>query len=247
MLFFIWLIFFTMPGLTQPISDFSASYSLVRISEANLESGFQEPEYIRHFLEFQFGKGPMTMGIQYQRATTSDTTDSGNAETGLMAIAGYDLVLSSFLRLESFLRIGILSETDPSQPLYATDTDLRLNLVLFNEDGSGWLAGGAFFPSLYAGGILNRYGRAQIIGGAGCWWKNISVYFTALHSFNGVRDPSNPGSDADIVFANLQESAVSFSISYEFRDFRILLKQNQPIRNGGNDLAFTAGYQLYFD
>jgi len=241
------LFFFSFPGIAQQIDDISASYSFLRITKASLEGEVERPEYYRHFLEFRFGKGPAIMGIQYQRATKPNPVDVGTAESGLMAIAGYDLILAGSLRLESLVRLGLLSETDPSQPLYATDTDFRLNLVFFNEDGLGWSSGSAFFPSLYAGGIINRYGRVQAIGGIGNWWKNIGLYFTAFHSFNGVEDPLNPGSDKDILYANLQESGMSFSLSYEIKDFQIFLKQNQPLKNGGNDLTLTLQYQLFFD
>ena len=222
--------------------DLKIEYSLMKITTAKVGGVTRTPTFYRHNAVLELGLGQATFGVVYQHAAKDKKTVPGKVENGVMLTAGYDLILSSTFRLEAFGRLGITSGNDPAQPLYATDTDLRLNLVTFTRDGVAVIRQKAVFPSLYSGLVINKYGRIQAIGGAGVWWNYFGFYVTGLHAFNGVKDPFNPGSDADITFANLQNSGVSFQLSYEFRDITFNLKRNHAIKNGGNDLTFSLQY-----
>ena len=67
-----------------------------------------------------------------------------------------------------------------------------------------------------------------------------------LNGPNGVVDPLHPGDDAHKIFANLKNSGVSLSASYQDYDFLLGLKHNHPVMNGGNDLMLSLQYQRFF-
>lgn len=231
----------------QLVDDISIHYSYIHITEAKFTDVNAEPRINRQYAGVDLGIGRGTLGVLYQKTTSPGDSPVGTPEEGIMITAGYDFVLSRAIRLEGYGRIGVSPDINPAQPLYATDTDVRLNLVWYNRDGVGRLGGGAFFPSTYVGVIVNRYGRIQEIAGLGTWWQGVGLYLTGFHSFNGVDDPLNTVEDADIRFANIKNSGVSFSISYDFKNLKMWVKKNEPLENGGNDLTFSAQYQFYFD
>jgi len=218
----------------------------MKITEAKFINSTKKPVFYRYNTEVTASVGPATVGFIYQRATKDKNTVPGIPENGLMLTAHYDWILSYSTRVKASGRLGVFSGTNPAQPLYGADTDLQLNFVWFNAQGIGWVANGSFFPSAYFGGIINKYGRFQGIAGVGNWWKGIGSYITVFHSFNGVVDPFNPGTNGDIKFANLQNSGISLSSSVDVSNFKFWIKKNIPIKNSGNDLSFTVEYSYYF-
>jgi hypothetical protein len=231
----------------QRISDVKVRYSRMTITEAKLEKvGTVDIDFFRHFVELEVGLGQAFVGLTYQHATKDERTAPGKIEDGMMLTAGYNYIFSDHFRLDAYGRLGIWGDTNPAQPLYATDTDFRLNLVGFFPDGVGTLARKPIFPSSYVGVMINKYGRVQNLVGAGVWWNGVSVYATGLISLNGVEDVSNPGEDADKVFANLKNRGVSVALTYQFRDLIIGVGRNYSLMNGGNDLVLTLQFQRYF-
>lgn len=236
-----------LPLQAQTISDLSVTYSQMKITEAHFDSEIRYPVFYRHFLETVIGLGDATIGLTYQSAQKSDQTAAGVAEEGFMLTGGYNWYPVDRLRVEAYARLGIFSDTDPGQPLYAADTDIQFNLVGYLPDGVGFMLGNSFFPSAYIGTAVNRYGRVQMLAGSGIWWNGIGTYATGLYTLNGVADPFNPGSDAAVRFAKLKNSGLTLSMSYQFHNFKFLLKKNRPIRNSGNDLSFSIQYQFFFN
>ena len=149
------------------------NYSMMNITEAKLGNQIKRPVFYRHNIELQFGLGQAIVGLNYQYATKDNKTVPGKTEDGFMLTAGYGLILLERFRLSGYGRLGISSDTNPAQPLYATDTDIRLNLIWFHADGVGLISQKAIFPSSYFGMIVNKYGRVQGIAGAGLWWNGI--------------------------------------------------------------------------
>jgi hypothetical protein len=236
----------------QRISDLKLRYSLMTIKEATLEKvGSLEVDFYRHNFDVELGLGQAFLGFTYQYATTDKGTKKigntfGKVEDGLMLTAGYNFILSNRLRLDSYGRVGIWGDTNYAQALYATETDLRLRLVLFDLDGAAVVSHKAVFPSGQAGVNINKFGRVQGIAGAGLWWNNIGAYLTGFTAFNGVNEALNPGKDKDKIFANLKNSGVSLGVTYEFYDFMLWVRQNRALKNGGHDFTVSLQYQHFF-
>jgi hypothetical protein len=236
----------------QRISDLKMRYSLMTIKKATLEKvGNLKVDFYRQNFEVELGVGQAFMGFTYQYATKDKGTGKigntfGIAEDGLMLTAGYNFILSNHLRLDSYGRLGIWGDTNYAQALYATDTDLRLSLVLSDLDGAAIISHKAIFPSGQVGVNVNKFGRVQGIAGAGLWWNRCGLYLTGFKAFNGVNEPLNPGKDADKIFANLKNSGVSLGVTYEFYDFMLWVRQNRALQNGGNDFTVSLQYQHFF-
>jgi len=236
----------------QHLSDVKVRYSGSSITEAKLKNIGRLPvDFYRHNFELELGVGQGFVGFTYQYATKEKHTGKfgnsfGRAEDGLMLTAGYNLILTQNLRLNTYGRAGVAGNTNYAQALYATDTDLELQLVLSDPDGMGMWRRRPIFPSLQAGMNLNKFGRVQGIAGGGIWWNGLGVYLTAFQALNGVVDVLHPGTDADKIFANLKNSGVSLGASYQYRDLLIWLKRNYAIMNGGNDLMLSLQYQHFF-
>jgi len=230
----------------QVIDDISLRYSFMNITEAKVGGQTQTPHFYRHNVELEFGRKQFTFGVIYQKATKDSKTIAGVPENGVMLASGYDFVLSHTFRLQTNARLGITSGNNPAQPLYATDTDLRLNVVAFNTEGAGYLLHKAVFPSSYAGVVINKYGRVQAIAGAGVWWNYIGLYATGYNAFNGCADPFNPGENADNKFANLQNQGLTLEVTYDLANFKLGLKQNFGVKNSGNDLLISLQYRHFF-
>ena len=236
----------------QRVSDVKLRYSGTTITRANLENvGTLEVDFYRHVLEAELGLGQAFVGMTYQYATKEKNTGKlgnsyGKAEDGAMLTAGYNFIFSNRFRLEAFGRAGIWGKTNYAQALYATETDVRLNLVMFDPDGMALINRRPLFPSGHLGVNVNKFGRVQGVSGAGLWWNNLGFYLTAFHAFNGVNEALNPGEDADKAFANLKNSGVTFGVTYEYHEFLIWLKHNYALRNGGNDLTLSLQYQRFF-
>lgn len=230
----------------QPIDDVMVRYSRMVITKTRPDFILQKGTLLRHNIEVVLGRGPFSVGLTYQKTDRRDT-QMGTPEQGVMLTAGYDHLLSYYLRLESFGRLGLSNAVDFANPLYATDTDFRINLVAFHPDGMGFIAGKPVFPSGYVGGITNQFGRVQGITGAGLWWNHLNVYLTLFYAFNGVEDPRFPGQHADKTAAFLDNGGVTTSLSYQIGDFLVEARRNVPLKNGGNDLTLVLQYRFFFD
>ncbi len=228
--------------LAQIINDLTVRYSYMKITEAQVGGLTKKPTFYRNYLDLEFGRGQTTFGFTFQKTGKSDETQSGKKETGLMLTATHDYILSNSVRIQGYGRLSLTGNDDDAQPLYATDTDLRFNVIAFDKDGFGLLNHKSFYPSGYVGGVVNRYGRVQAIAGAGLWWNYVGIYVTGFHAFNGVDDPFNPGDDLDNRFANLKNRGYSVDVSYEWNHFKLAIKQNFAIKNSGNDLSISLQY-----
>ncbi len=234
------------PGAqAQVIDDVLVRYSRMVITKTNPDFILQEGTLLRHNIEVALGRGPFTVGLTVQKTDNRDT-QKGTPEQGVMLTAGYDHILSYHLRLETFGRLGLSNAVNFANPLYATDTDFRINLVAFHPDGMGFIAGKPVFPSGYVGGIMNQFGRVQGITGAGLWWNHLNVYLTFFYAFNGVEDPRYPGKHADITAAYLDNGGVTTSLSYQIGDFLLEARRNIPLKNGGNDFTLVLQYRFFF-
>jgi hypothetical protein len=163
-----------------------------------------------------------------------------------MLTAGYNYIFSRNFRLDTYGRLRIWGDTKPAQALYATETDFRAKLIMFDPDGMVASLDDAIFPSAYLGANVNKYGRVQGLAGAGLWWKGAGLYCAAFNAFNGVNEPLNPGNDFDKKFANLKNSGVSFGGTVEFRNLTLEVRKNYPLKNGGDDLTISLHYQNFF-
>lgn len=236
----------------QRISDFKVGYSRITIKEARLEKvGTLATDFYRHNFEMELGAGQAFIGLTYHYATKKQNTKKlgntfGKTEDGLMLTTGYNFIFSSSFRLDTYGRLRIWGDTNPAQALYATETDLRLKLFLFDTDGAGFVLNNVVFPSAYAGVDVNKFGRVQALAGAGIWWKGISLSLSGFNAFNGVNEVLNPGKDRDKIFANLNNSGISLGAAYEFRHFLLWARQNYALRNGGDDLTLGVQYQKFF-
>lgn len=226
--------------------DLSVRYSFVRITKAVLGGMVVRPTFNRHLLDISagldVGPGQASAGLLMQRVTTQ-AENPGTAENGYMLTVGYDLPVAPRLRLEFQSRVALDSDTDPGQPSFASHTDFALDLVAFDVDGVALLRGQPIFPSAHGGLDVNKYGRIQFIGGFGAWWNGITFYLSGYHAVNGVENPLEPGKYINERYAFLQNTGVSFTASYEFRSMLMTLKYNHPIKNSGNDLAFSLQYR----
>lgn len=211
------------------------------IPVATLDGVSRDMDFFRHNLELAVGRGPASLGVLYQITDKAKRTEAGTPERGLMLTAGYDHVLSERLRLEAFGRLGLTPGLDFGQPLYATDTDLRLNLVASDPDGLPGLAGRRLYPSGYVGGIVNRHGRVQGLAGAGLWWDRVGTYLTGFYAFNGVEDVAADA--AGRAFANLRNGGVSLSLTYAVGPLAFGARQNFVLRNGGNDFTLSVRFR----
>jgi hypothetical protein len=236
----------------QRLSDFKVGYSRTTIEKATLEKvGSLEIDFYRHNFEMELGLGQAFIGLTYQYATKRKNTQKigntfGETEDGLMLTSGYNYIFSRNLRLDAHGRLRIAGDTQPAQALYATETDVSLKLVRFDVDGAVTLLDGAVFPSAYLGANVNKFGRVQGLAGAGAWWNGIGLHLAGFNAFNGVNEVLNPGKDRDKIFANLKNSGVSFSVTYEFHNFMVWVRQNHALKNGGDDLTLSLQYQSFF-
>lgn len=244
-----WLILFciAVPGVAHAgADDVTLRSDFLRITEVDLAEGTKvDVDFLRSTFHLDFGFGGSTIGLLIQNATKEESVAPGKVETGYMLTAGHDWILSDNFRLDASTRIGLV-ETDPGNPLYATDTDIRANLVAFSPDGAWVWSDRSAHPSAYIGSMVNRYGRVQMVAGAGAWWNQIGVYVTGFRSLNGVKNPMAPGGDADRKFAYLDNRGISLSGSYDLGPARFSLRRNFAIKNGGNDVAFTLEWRHEF-
>jgi hypothetical protein len=230
----------------QNTVDFKIGYSRMSITQVRVAGVVMRPTFYRHNVDFELGWRQAFAGLNYQYATKDEKTPDGKTEDGVMLTAGYNYLFSKNFRLDIFGRAAIWGETNPAQPLYATDTDIRFNLVTFTPDGLGAIAGKPIFPSSYFGLIVNKYGRIQQIAGAGFWWNGLGFYATGLMAINGVENPMNAGPDAEVAFAKLKNSGVSLAVSYQYRDVTFETTRNFAIDNAGNDLTLRFQFQHFF-
>ncbi|MDZ7269907.1 MAG: hypothetical protein ONB48_16780 [candidate division KSB1 bacterium] len=236
----------------QLLTDFKARFASMVIKKATFENlGTLDVDFYRHNFEVELGIGQAFVGATYQYATKEVHTRKlgnsfGKREDGVMLTAGYSHLLSSLARVEAYGRLGVWGDTNPAQALYATDSDLRLSLILFDPDGFAAISRRAVFPSAQVGVNVNKYGRVQGLAGVGLWWNHLGAYLSGFQSFNGVEDARHPGRDADKIFANLKNSGVTFCMTYELREFMLLARQNYALQNGGHDFTISLQYQHFF-
>lgn len=231
-------------------SDVSLGYTLLYLDSAKVGGRSVGPVFLRHNLHLTYGYGGYRLGLIYQYATKDGSTEPGVPEGGLMLTLGWAAMLTEWAHVDLLARVGISEGTNPAQPLYATDTDLRSKVVFSTPDGLG-PPGYELFLSAYAGLITNRFGRVQVIGGAGAWWLGASVYATGLYALNGVEDPMSPGvGDARHAFGALRNASLTASLGYDLDlgpDTRVHLelRRNIPIENSGNDTTIAVELQQY--
>lgn len=239
------------PGAAQMLDDVTVRYSTMVITASTIHVDRFEPHLYRHTVAVEIGRGPATLGLLFQATDRGHVPEGvdffySKPEQGLMLTAGYDAPLSGWLRLEGYGRLGLTRGHDFGQPLYATDTDLRLNLVAFDLDGGGLFRDRPYFRSGYVGVVVNRFGRVQGLAGAGVWWQGLGAYLTGFYAVNGVRDPLHPGRQADRAYARLQNAGISLSLSYEVGPVTLGLKRNVPLLNGSTDVSFSLQYRHFF-
>ncbi len=221
-------------------TDLRVATSVMRITSADISySAVEDIDFFRTNVAIDLGWSWGTLGLIYQNANKAEGVEEGRVENGLMLTGGYDYLFSHSLRLEGFARVGVSNGNDESQPLYATDTDVRVNLVAFSSEGTGFIRDAAVFPSGYVGAVVNKHGRVQALAGGGVWWHQWSAYVTAFHAFNGVSDPMNAGGDFDRRFAFLKNRGITTSFGYDVGPVRFGVQRNFGLLNSGNDLAFT--------
>lgn len=236
---------------TPVVDDLLVGYSFMHITSARVGDRSVSPKFNRQNLRLEIGSGDFAFGTIVQRATPSPSTTIGIPETAAMLTISYARPVRDWLQLEALVRVAISEGVDEGQPLYGADTDVRLKLVVFEPVGWGPLDG-AWFPSIYAGVIVNRFGRTQLIAGAGTWWRGFGGYVTGLYSLNGVRDPMMPGSRSSSAFAAANNANLTLSISYDLdissrNRVRFEVRRNIPIRNSGNDSVGVVEVRHFFD
>lgn len=219
------------------VDDVTIRYAFMRTTEVRVGNETRTPVFDRHNINVELGVKFWTFGLTYQRTDKNASTPDGRPENGLMATVGYTRPLASWLRFAGDIRVALTPDTDESQPLYAADTDLHLKLVGFSPDG--WFGiNHPLRPASSAGIIINRFGRIQLVGGLGFWWRNLSIYTTGLYAVNGVEDPINhPNQNT---FADLQNAFINFSGGYDINinsklRIHIEIRRNLALRNAGND------------
>ena len=234
------------PVSATEVDDVFLEYSFMYINRVIVGPETREPTFLRHNLKVDVGVDNFTFGLIYARTDKSASTMPGAPGHGLMLTAGYYEILAPFASLDVFARIGI-TDDDRSQPLYTTDTDLRLKLVLSDPDGWGDIGSVIVFPSAYVGTIVNQYGRVQAVGGVGLWWRGLGAYATGYYAFNGVDNPFEPGDAMNHRFASLKNAGMTASVSYQLQvagvgDFAAEVRKTIPFKNAGNDLLFLFRY-----
>lgn len=225
------------------LDDVTVRVSRMQIDHAQVGEAEVDVDFIRTVVELQAGFGPIAMGLQFQDARSGDPSGLPETQKGWMWRLSHQQLLHPKWQLISDLRLGLSPDDDPSQPLYATDTDFAMRLVRSSPEGFFYLWDRPVHPSAYVGGIVSRYGRVQAVGGAGLWWRGLSGYVTGFHSFNGVADPMNPGDDGDIVFAHLKNQGITLSAGYEWNGLLLDVNKNFGFENSGDDLTFGVGYR----
>jgi hypothetical protein len=224
-------------------NDLTVEVQSMTIDRVELDGHVSAPRFYRRKVALLAGKGEGTLGVIYQETSKGSGVKPGAPEEGLMLTAGWDHVLSSSWRLDLSGRVG-LTGSDESQPLYAEDTDVRANLVWFDDDGFGLFGGQPAFSSGYLGAIVNRFGRVQAVGGVGTWWRGVGAYLTVFQAINGDRPRFDGTGYGELNFANLRNAGYSVSFSYEWRDLVLSLKRNFPIDNGSDDLTIGLAYRV---
>ncbi|MEM7348870.1 MAG: hypothetical protein AAF485_31965 [Chloroflexota bacterium] len=204
------------------------------------------PGLYRNFLSLDIKKGPLTFGFVYQ--ITRGEGFNANPDEGFMITGSYQHYLSNKVKAKVLGRVGVSPGVDYGNVLYPTDTDFQIQVGYFNPDGHGFLKDYPLFPSAYTGLIINRFGRVQVIAGAGTFWRKLNIYVTGFHAFNGVTDVKTPAAEqADIVFGFLKNSGISASLGLYLHDWLIGMRHNFPVFNSGNDWVFSFRRTFHYD
>jgi hypothetical protein len=228
------------------LDDLTLRVEHMRIQTAQVGGTEVEIDFLRTTVGLEVGFGPTAVGWIYQDARNGDPDHPAKDQTGMMLTARYDWVLNARWQLESFARLAVPGDDDESQPLYATDTDLMLKLIRSSPEGVASWRGSPVHPSASIGTIINEYGRVQLLAAAGLWWRGFGTYISGFSALNGVENPMDPGNDAEIAFANLQNRGITASLSYEFLGWEVALRRNTGITNSGNDWTIAMSYRALF-
>lgn len=227
--------------------DLVVGYDGLYISGAVIGGQDADLGLLRQTLWAELGVGDFGVGMT---AVGAHDVKNGalDPEYGLMLTGRWGPVLADFLRLDSFLRVGLTHEwSDPASALFATDTDLRLGLVAFDPVGVGTMGSAVFFSG-HAGGRINWRGKAQLLGGAGAWWRQLGIYATLFWTLNG---PSQPSPTEEAFWARVDDAGLTVSLSWDLelpseQSLRIAARYNHPIRNAGRDLGLTLTWRFAF-
>ncbi|MEM1127717.1 MAG: hypothetical protein AAGI71_13780 [Bacteroidota bacterium] len=196
------------------------------------------------------GRGPFSLGLTYLRAE-----NQGSSMVPLWLIRGeeswvidvaYTRPLSWNTRLETTGNLVLSSDTFIDAPRLKSFSRVQANVVFYHPDGMGWLRGAPLFPSSYVGTIVNELGRVQGLVGAGTWWKGLGIYGVGFYSFNGIEDPWHPNDNPDSAIGFLQDAGVNLSASYTWRNLKLEVLRNIPLRRGAQDLNVTLQYRHFF-
>lgn len=230
-------------------SDLGVSYDALYVGDANLAGRTVQANFLVQNLALELGYEDFGFGVLVRDTRRLDPSQRGQIpEIGTMLTGRYSPVLTDWLRLDAVARIGLThSISDADQPLYATETDLRLSLIAFDPVGLE-VGTEKLFLSGQLGSQVNWTGRTQLVGGLGLWWRQLGAYGTAFWSANGVRDvvEAEPGTDR---FARLADSGISLSLTWDIeiahdQTLQVELRQNIPLYNGGFDTAIALRWRL---
>ena len=235
-------IFLTVLAHAQPISDLALRYTGTYIPDVKINHMLMPESFYRHELSGSMGLGPATLGLSYHYVRHTGKTEQG----GIVLHASYDVFLDHSLRIHSYAR-WVPMGTNEALPTYISDSDLNFNLVWFDPIGFPFARNKLLFPSAYGGLKLNRFGRAQVVGGAGSWWNQFGAYVTAYAAINGLTDPMIPTDHPDFYrrWSYLKNAGINTSISYDFQNIRLNVRRNFAIQNAGNDLTFEIVYRHF--
>lgn len=223
--------------------DFALGYDIMFIPSARIGENMERKDYLRQNLRPEMGWGDFGFGLQIQDARSLDASSSAEDEVGIMLTLRFSPELTDFLRFESFGRVGLTHpQSDPGQPLFATESDLSAKLILFDQDGLG-PTGQAVFLSGHAGMFVNWLGKTQVLGGFGGWWRELGLYATLFWTLSGAPPDASQG------WARVDDAGVSVALSWDLdlgQDdaLRIELRQNIPFRNGGFDTTLAVGWRV---
>ncbi|MEM7277189.1 MAG: hypothetical protein AAF385_03600 [Pseudomonadota bacterium] len=232
----------------QTIDRLTLGYDLMYIDRIHFKDGSSAdvPGLYRNLLHVTAQKGPVQLGLVYQ--ITRGEGFNAEAAEGLMLMGAYEHYLSYSFKARLEGRVGVSPGIDFGNILYATDTDVQLQIGYFNPDGHGFLRDYPLFPSGYTGVIVNRFGRVQAVAGIGTFWRGFNTYLTGFYAFNGITEVRMPPADqVDIAFGFLNNSGVSASLGYYIKDWIIGVRHNFPVFNSGNDWVFSIRHTFYYD
>ena len=232
--------------------DAALGYSASYTPQARFSGRLFEAGMLRQTLALELGWGDFGVGVRLHDAESLVRTVPGESEFGVMLTGAYSPVLTNYLRLELNTRIGLThGSSNPGQPLFATDTDLRVRLVAFDPVGLR-IGSERLFLSGHLGGNLNWVGRTQASVGGGLWWRQLGLYVTAFQTLVGVDVQDLGNSVPRNAFARLRASELSVAFSWDIRlsqtdELQLEIRQGVPLENGGFTGILAATWRFSFE